>query len=72
MSTGTEPETPQQQRVAKERELEASLPSVATQVRELPSWAPWAILGGAVVVVGGGLLLSGRGIGFAAAATVVV
>jgi phosphate transport system permease protein len=72
MSTGTEPETPQQQKMAREREFEASLPSVATQVREFPSWAPWAILGGTAVVVGGGLLLSGRGVGLAAAATAVV
>jgi phosphate transport system permease protein len=72
MSTGTEPETPPQQKMAEARELEASLPSVATQVREFPSWAPWAILGGTAVVVGGGLLLSGRGVGLAAAATAVV
>ena len=44
------------QQTAHGRALAASLPSVATPVRELPSWAPWAILGGAAVVVGGGLL----------------
>jgi phosphate transport system permease protein len=71
MSTGTEPETPQQQKVA-EKSPEASLPSAATRVRELPSWTPWAILAGTVVVIGGGLLIAGRGIGLAVVATVVV
>ncbi|HEX3205786.1 MAG TPA: phosphate ABC transporter permease PstA, partial [Propionibacteriaceae bacterium] len=72
MSTGTEPETPQQQREAEERALEAALPSVDKRVRELPSWSPWAILGGTAVVVGGGLLLAGRGAALAAVATAVV
>ena len=69
MSTGTEPET---EREAQERALEAALPSVGKRVRELPSWAPWAILGGTAVVVGGGLLLAGRGTALAVVATAVV
>src|SRR6478609_5382294 len=71
MTTGTEPEA-QQKREAEERAFEASLPSVTDRVRELPSWAPWAILGGTAVVVGGGLLLAGRGVALAVAATAVV
>ena len=70
MSTGTEPET--RQMSAEQRALEAALPSVAKKVGELPSWAPWGILAAAVVVVGGGLLLAGRGIGLAVVATAVV
>src|SRR4051794_1872482 len=73
MSTGIEPETSQQQqKTAEVRALEESLPSVAKRVRELPASAPWAILGAAVVVVGGGLLTAGRGIGLAVFATAVV
>jgi phosphate transport system permease protein len=70
MSTGTEPET--RQMSAEQRALEAALPSVAKKVGELPSWAPWGILAAAVVVVGGGLLLVGRGVGLAVVATAVI
>ena len=69
MSTGTEPET---DREALEHALVAALPSVGKRVRELPSWAPWAIFGGTAVVVGGGVLLAGRGTALAVVATAVV
>ena len=66
MSTGTQRET------GRTDEELASLPSVATRTGELASWAPWAILAGAAVLVGGGSLLAGRGVGFAVLATAVV
>src|SRR5690349_22743143 len=67
MSTGTE-----QTRTAAEAEGIAALPSVSRRQGRLPSFAPWAILGGSAVVVGGGALMFGRGIGLAVAATAVV
>ena len=70
MSTGTEPET--QSRTEDLRTLEKGMPSVATRVRELPSWAPWALLAAVVVVVGGGSLALGAGVGLAVVAAVVV
>ena len=56
----------------KEQDLAAPLPSVAKPVGELPKGAPWAILGATAVLVGGGLLLLGRGVGLAVVAVAVV
>ena len=67
MSTGTEPET----QTGDLRSLEAGMPSVATRAGELPSWAPWALLAGVVVVVGGGFLALGASVGLAVVAAVV-
>jgi len=67
MSTGTE-----ETRTAAEAEAIAALPSAARRQARLPEWAPWAILGGSAVVVGGGALMFGRGIGLAVTATAVV
>ena len=53
-------------------ELAATLPSITTRVRQLPSWAPWGVLVAVAVVVGGGTLLLGRGIGLAVTLTAVV
>jgi phosphate transport system permease protein len=53
-------------------EVTAGLPSITTRVRQVPGWAPWAVLGATAVVVGGGTLLVGRGIGLAVALTAVV
>ena len=43
--------------------LEAAVPSVLAKQGELPRWAPWAILGGALVVVGALLAATGFSIG---------
>jgi phosphate transport system permease protein len=59
------------QRPRTDDDLAAALPSVATRTGELPTWAPWAILAGALVVVGGGALLLGHGIGLAVVASAV-
>jgi phosphate transport system permease protein len=67
MSTELERETQQ-----RDRDLAAPLPSVAQRVGELPASAPWAILGATAVLIGGGLLLLGRGIGLAVVAVAVV
>jgi phosphate transport system permease protein len=58
--------------VERPADLDAALPSVGTPVGELPKSAPWAILGATVVLIGGGLLLLGRGIGLAVVAVAVV
>ena len=63
MSTELERET--QQRA---EDLAAPLPSAARRTGELPAAAPWVILAATAVLVGGGMLLLGRGIGI----TVVV
>jgi hypothetical protein len=69
MSAGTERGA--EQRPDTDRALDVSLPSVDSPASELPSWAPWALLGFAAIVVGGGTLLLGRGIGLAVALTAV-
>ena len=67
MSTELEPEAQ-----VREQDLAAPLPSIARPVGELPKGAPWAILGATAVLVGGGLLLLGRGVGLAVVAVAVV
>lgn len=69
MSTGTERETQTDQQRG---DLAAPLPSAGTRVRELPGWTTWAILAGAVVVVGGATLALGGGVGVAVVAAAVV
>jgi phosphate transport system permease protein len=69
MSTGTERQTSPDQQTAGQQPL---LPDFDRPVRELPSWAPWAILAAAVVVVGGGVLAVGSGVGLAVVAVAVV
>jgi len=69
MSAGTERGT--EQRTDTDSALDVSLPSVDSPASELPGWAPWALLGFAAVVVGGGTLLLGRGIALAVAFTAV-
>ena len=60
------------EREVREQDLAAPLPSIARPVGELPKGAPWAILGATAVLVGGGLLLLGRGVGLAVVAVAVV
>jgi phosphate transport system permease protein len=64
MSTGVEPET-------QERALDAVLPSISRRVRELPTWSPWAILAGCLVVVGGVSLALGASLVLAVVLAVV-
>ena len=56
----------------REQDLAAPLPSVSRPVGELPKGAPSAILAATAVLVGGGLLLLGRGVGLAVVAVAVV
>jgi phosphate transport system permease protein len=69
MSTGTERGTEGRLDTT---ELQVGLPSPATRTRDLPGWAPWAILAGVVVVVGGGALALGAGVGLAVVAVAVL
>ncbi len=75
MSAGIEPETreaPDAVEARSAEELQAALPSAATRVRELPGWAPWAILGATAVVVIGATLALGGSIALAVVLTAVV
>lgn len=71
MSTGIEPET-QSTTTDELRALETELPSSTQTVRELPNWAPWALLGGVAVVVGGVSLALGASIALAVVLIAVV
>jgi phosphate transport system permease protein len=65
MSAGTDQTT-------EDTDLESLLPSADARVRELPSWAPWAILGAAAVVVGGGTVATSGSIALAVVLTAIV
>ena len=67
MSTELERETQQ-----REQDLAAPLPSVARRTGELPAAAPWVILAATAALVGGGMLLLGRGIGITVVMVAVV